>query len=118
MKIESLDHVALWVEDRDELANFLTAHVGMHIIERTDSFTIVGSDARRGKLTLFTATGERDPGPLARVVLRVNDLKGVLDALPNRLNIELGTDGVARFEGPQRLGLGLIEGNGVDYDID
>src|SRR5438093_1476235 len=41
MKIESLDHVALWVEDRDTLADFLTAHVGMHEIERTDAFTLV-----------------------------------------------------------------------------
>ena len=64
MKIESLDHVALWVADRDTLAEFLTAHVGMHVIERTDKFTIVGADARRGKLTLFAAEGPRQPGAL------------------------------------------------------
>ena len=66
MKIESLDHVALWVADRDLLADFLTAHTGMHVIERTDAFTIVGADARRGKLTLFAVTGRARPGPLAR----------------------------------------------------
>jgi catechol 2,3-dioxygenase-like lactoylglutathione lyase family enzyme len=118
MKIESLDHVALWVEDRDELADFMTAHVGMHVIDRTDSFTIVGSDARRGKLTLFAADGERDPGPLARVVLRVGDLERALAALPAGLNVERGPDGGARFEAPQRLGIGLVQAEGVDYDLD
>jgi catechol 2,3-dioxygenase-like lactoylglutathione lyase family enzyme len=118
MQIDSLDHVALWVEDRDDLAEFLTNHVGMHVIERTDSFTIVGSDARRGKLTLFAAEGTREPGPLARIVLHVADLERALDALPNGLNVERGSDQVARFEGPQLLGLGLAERDGVDYDID
>jgi hypothetical protein len=32
----------------------------MHVIERTDRFTLVGSDARRGKLTLFDAEGPRE----------------------------------------------------------
>ena len=70
----SLDHVALWVADRDKLAAFLCAHLGMHEIERTEKFTLVGSDARRGKLTLFAAEGLRDPGVLERVVLWVSDL--------------------------------------------
>ena len=43
----------------------------MHEIERTDTFTLVGADARRGKLTLFDAEGPREPGALERVVLRV-----------------------------------------------
>jgi catechol 2,3-dioxygenase-like lactoylglutathione lyase family enzyme len=34
MKIEALDHVALWVADRDELALFACDHLGMHVIER------------------------------------------------------------------------------------
>ena len=33
----------------------------MHVIERTDRFTLIGSDARRGKLTLFAAEGPREP---------------------------------------------------------
>ena len=37
MKIEALDHVALWVADRDELANFACEHLGMHVIDRTDA---------------------------------------------------------------------------------
>ena len=42
MKIESMDHVALWVADRDELATFACDCLGMHVIEHTDRFTIVG----------------------------------------------------------------------------
>jgi len=56
---ETLDHVALWVADRDPIADFLTERVGMHVVDRTDAFTLVGSDARRGKLTLFAAEGRR-----------------------------------------------------------
>jgi catechol 2,3-dioxygenase-like lactoylglutathione lyase family enzyme len=35
----SLDHVALWVAGRDAIADFAVAHLGMHVIERTDRFT-------------------------------------------------------------------------------
>ena len=35
----------------------------MHVIERTDAFTIVGADARRGKLTLFARRGPARAGP-------------------------------------------------------
>ena len=48
---------------------------GMHIVERTDAFTLVGSDARRGKLTLFAEEGPRERGPLKHVALRVSDLE-------------------------------------------
>jgi catechol 2,3-dioxygenase-like lactoylglutathione lyase family enzyme len=71
MNVEALDHVALWVEDRDALADFLVERFGMHVIERTDAFTLVGADARRGKLTLFAAEGRRDPGVLAEIGIRV-----------------------------------------------
>jgi catechol 2,3-dioxygenase-like lactoylglutathione lyase family enzyme len=67
----SLDHVALWVAERDAIADFAVAQLGMHVIERTDKFTLVGWDARRGKLTLFEADGPREPGVLERIGLRV-----------------------------------------------
>ena len=120
MKIESLDHVALWVRDRDRLADFLTAHLGMHVIDRTDAFTLVGSNARRGKLTLFAAEGERDPGALLRVALRVADLERALASLPPGLEVARPEPGVATFVGPERLGLGLVEagGDAVEFDID
>src|ERR1700754_1901702 len=83
----ALDHVALWVADRDAISALLCGHLGMHEIERTDSFTLVGADARRGKLTLFAAEGPRDPGVLERVVLRVNDLDAALARLPDGLDV-------------------------------
>ena len=51
----SFDHVALWVAERDALSDLLCDHLGMHVIEKTDSFTLVGVDAREGKLTLSGA---------------------------------------------------------------
>ena len=119
-QLGALDHVALWVHDRDTLAEFLCAHLGMHEIERTEAFTLVGADARRGKLTLFAAEGEREPGPLARVVLRVGDLEQALGALPVEIQVERSGDSLALFEGPQRLGPGLVESTNapVNYDID
>src|SRR3954469_8374622 len=68
-----LDHVALWTDERDALAGFVCERAGMHVIERTDKFTLVGADAKKGKLTLFEAAGPRDPGALARIGLRVHD---------------------------------------------
>jgi hypothetical protein len=118
VRIESLDHVALWVADRDTLAEFLTKHVGMHVIERTDNFTIVGADARRGKLTLFAAEGPRQPGALARIVLRVRNLDEALADLPADLEVARPQPDLAEFTGPEELGLGLVQAEGVDYDLD
>lgn len=112
----SLDHVALWVDERDDLATFLCDHLGMHVIEETDTFTLVGIDAKLGKLTLFDADGPRQRGALERVVLRVNDLDSVLESLP--LDAARRDDGVAAFEGPAGLPLGLTEAEGRDFDLD
>ncbi len=118
VKIETLDHVALWVSGRDALADFLTRYLGMHLISRTERFTLVGADARRGKLTLFAATGEREPGTLVRVVLRVRDLDAAVAELPAGLPVE--TRGrTALFTGLEGLGLGLAESaEGAEHDID
>jgi catechol 2,3-dioxygenase-like lactoylglutathione lyase family enzyme len=116
MKIESLDHVALWISDRDRLADFLTAHVGMHVIERTDKFTIVGADARRGKLTLFAVPDQRNPEPLARIYLRVSDLGAALARLPASAGAERTPEGIL-LTAPERLPLGLVEAEGVEYDL-
>jgi catechol 2,3-dioxygenase-like lactoylglutathione lyase family enzyme len=114
----ALDHVALWVADRDAIAALLCGHLGMHEIERTDSFTLVGADARRGKLTLFAAEGPREPGVLERVVLRVNDLDAALAALPDGLAVRRHGE-VAAFDGPEGLGLGLVRTEtDLDYDLD
>src|SRR6185503_20110502 len=104
MQANALDHVALWVADRDAIAGLACEHLGMHVIERTDDFTLIGADARRGKLTLFAAEGPRERGVLERVVLRVGDLAAALAALPGDLAVD-HADGVARFDGPEGLGL-------------
>ena len=111
----SFDHVALWVADRAPLASFLCDHLGMHVIEETDSFTLVGVDAKLGKLTLFAAEGPRVAGALERVVLRVRDL----DEAAERLPVDFERDGdEVRFDGPEGLALGLVAAEGEDYDLD
>jgi catechol 2,3-dioxygenase-like lactoylglutathione lyase family enzyme len=112
----SLDHVALWVDDRARLATFLCDHLGMHVIEETDTFTLVGIDAKLGKLTLFDAAGPRQRGALERVVLRVGELEPVLAALPFE-TMRQG-DGVAAFEAPAGVPLGLVEADGEEFDLD
>ena len=113
----SFDHVALWVSDRGPLTELLCERLGLHVIDSTDDFTLVGADAREGKLTLFEAEGERDPGLIERVILRVNDLDDAVSRLGDELTVE--RDGsTATFEGPQGLGLGLVESDGLDYDLD
>jgi catechol 2,3-dioxygenase-like lactoylglutathione lyase family enzyme len=117
MDADSLDHVALWVSDRDTLAGFLTTYLGMHEIERTDAFTLVGSDARRGKLTLFVAEGEREAGALSRVGLRVADVEAAAGRLPEELEVDRTQDGTVEFTAPEGLRLALVEADGVEYDL-
>ena len=112
----SLDHVALWVDDREPLATFLCDHLGMHVIEETDTFTLVGIDAKLGKLTLFDAEGPRQRGALERIVLRVGELESVLASLP--FETTRRADGVAAFEAPAGVPLGLVEAAGPDFDLD
>jgi catechol 2,3-dioxygenase-like lactoylglutathione lyase family enzyme len=113
----SLDHVALWVDRREPMASFLCDHLGMHVIERTDTFTLVGVDAKLGKLTLFDADGPRERGSLERVALRVGDLGSAVAALPAGLGVRR-EDGRALLDAPGGLPLALVEGSGVDYDLD
>jgi catechol 2,3-dioxygenase-like lactoylglutathione lyase family enzyme len=114
-----LDHVAYWVADRDTVADFVTRHLGMHVIDRTDRFTLVGSDARRGKLTLFAAEGPRERGALEHVALRVSELETALGALPDGLDVERPRDGEAYFDVADGVRLGLVEAQtDVDYDLD
>ena len=117
MRPKILDHVALWVADRDRIANFVTRHLGMHVIERTDKFTLAGSDARHGKLTLFAEEGPRERGALKHIALRVSDLQSALGQLPE-LELERG-DGAAYFDVAEGLRLGLVEApTEVEYDLD
>jgi catechol 2,3-dioxygenase-like lactoylglutathione lyase family enzyme len=113
----SFDHVALWVGDRGPLTDLLCDHLGMHVIERGDDFTLIGADALEGKLTLFDADGPRDQGVLERVVLRVADLDAAAARLPDELRAER-RGGLLAFDAPEGLRLGLTEAAGLDYDLD
>lgn len=103
MRPKTLDHVALWVDDRETIAAHCERAYGMHVIDRTDRFTLVGVDARRGKLTLFDAEGPRDRGVLKHVALRVASLEG-------GPRFEEVSDGLV---------LGVVEHpTELDYDLD
>ena len=117
MRPKTLDHVALWVADRDLIADFLTERLSMHVIERTDKFTLVGTDARRGKLTLFSEEGPRERGALKHVALRVSNL-GEAGGLLEGVDIA-SEDGWLYFNVAEGLRLGLVEGEtDVEYDLD
>jgi len=113
----SLDHVALWVADRDAIADLVCDHLGMHVIERTERFTLVGADAREGKLTLFTAEGPRERGALSAIVLRVPSLEDALAALPPEVRVAR-EDGTAWLDAPEGLRLGLVGGAPAGTDLD
>ena len=76
MKPKTLDHVALWVADRGRMTAAAVERLGVRVIEETDRFTLLGTDARRGKLTLFDAEGPREQGALRSIALRVSALAG------------------------------------------
>ena len=102
MEPNTLDHVAFWVTERDAITDLVTRDLGMHVVDRQDNFTLVGSDARRGKLTLFDADGPREPGAFKHVALRVNSLEGR-----------------DRYELPNGIEVQLVEApTDVDYDLD
>jgi catechol 2,3-dioxygenase-like lactoylglutathione lyase family enzyme len=114
---ETLDHVALWVADRDRIADFVTTKAGMHVVDRTDAFTLVGSDARRGKLTLFAAEGPREQGALKHVALRVSSLDEAIGDLDG--SVERPREGEAYVDVSEGLRLGFVEApTEVEYDLD
>jgi hypothetical protein len=83
----------------------------MHAIVVEENFTLLGSDARRGKLTLFDAEGPRERGPFKHVALRVTDLALAKAALPP------GTPDV--FGIGDGIDVTLVQAEtDVDYDLD
>jgi catechol 2,3-dioxygenase-like lactoylglutathione lyase family enzyme len=114
----SFDHVALWVDERQSIAAFLCDHLGMHVIEETDAFTLVGVDAKLGKLTLFDAEGPRERGSIAHIALRVGDLQAAVARLPQEASPRPGGDGIVRLDAPGGLPLALTERGGVEFDLD
>jgi catechol 2,3-dioxygenase-like lactoylglutathione lyase family enzyme len=108
MDVNSFDHVALWTAARDELARLLTEGCGMHVVDRTDAFTLVGGDARRGKVTLFDAEGPRERGVLERIVVRVASLDGVRERLA-REGYSVEGNGEVLVEAADGVRLGVVE---------
>jgi catechol 2,3-dioxygenase-like lactoylglutathione lyase family enzyme len=107
----TLDHVAFWVADRDVIAERCQRYFGMHVIDRQQSFTLLGRSARHGKLTLFDAPGPRERGLFRHLGLRVRDLAAARALLPpgSPELVDLG----------EGLAIRLVEGPGeVDYDLD
>lgn len=82
MKPLSLDHVAFWVADREPIVARCEQYFDMHVIDRQANFTLLGTSARHGKLTLFDAPGPRQQGLFRRLGLRVSDLEAARALLP------------------------------------
>ena len=119
MDVNTFDHVALWTDARDALATVLTECCDMHEIERTDRFTLVGGDARLGKLTLFDAAGRREAGVLERVVLRVAEPEAVRARLDAAGVATDASNGLITAETEAGLALGLVRNEESDVtDLD
>jgi catechol 2,3-dioxygenase-like lactoylglutathione lyase family enzyme len=111
MRPKAIDHVAFWVADREAIVQFLLVQLGLRVIDRQEDFTLLGTDARRFKLTLFDAEGPREPGTFDRLVLRVSDLDAARERLPP------GTPGT--FDAGEGLRIQLVEAEtDADYDLD
>jgi catechol 2,3-dioxygenase-like lactoylglutathione lyase family enzyme len=120
MKVQRLDHIALYMGDRDAAAGFLTTHLGFHIVDHTERYTLVGAGGRLGKLTLFDAPqGTRpSPGEIDRITIRVADPEAAAARLPGEAGA-VPKDGGHSFTGPEGLPLALVAGEGefADYDL-
>lgn len=121
MQVKRLDHIALYMADRDTAADFLTSHLGFHVVDHTDRYTLVGAGGRIGKLTLFDAPDGASPSPgeIERVNIRVADPKAAAERLPYETEVE-NRDGAYLFTGPEGLPLALVRGAGefADYDLE
>lgn len=71
VQLPRLDHVAIHVASRDEFARELVDRFDMHVIERTDRFTLVGADAAHGKITLLDKVDGDGPDPVPNRIVSV-----------------------------------------------
>jgi catechol 2,3-dioxygenase-like lactoylglutathione lyase family enzyme len=117
VRANSFDHIALWVDERDSLSAFLCEVCGMHEIDRQDAFTLVGGDARRGKLTLFDAEGPREPGVLERIGVRVPDLDESVRRALARGSTPRANGGLV-VEAPAGVSLELVSAPDGSADLD
>ena len=118
MKIQKLDHIALYMGDRGAATDFLTSYLGFHVVDHTDRYTLVGAGGRVGKLTLFDAPEgvEPSPGIIERINLRVADARSAARLLTQVDSM----DGGYLFNGPESLPFALVpvEGDFTDYDLE
>src|SRR5215212_3857891 len=121
MNVQRLDHIAIYMNDREAAAEFLTTHLGFHVVDHTDRYTLVGAGGRLGKLTLFDAPQGTTPSPgeIVRITIRVSDPEGAAQELPPEAN-QGRFDGGYAFTGPEDLPLALVPGEGefADYDLE
>jgi len=117
VRANALDHVALWVDERESLAAFLCDVLGMHVIDRQDTFTLVGGDARRGKLTLFDAEGPRDRGVLERIGVRVADVDDSMRRALVNGSSPCANGGLV-VDAPSGVSLGLVAASDGMPDLD
>jgi catechol 2,3-dioxygenase-like lactoylglutathione lyase family enzyme len=121
VEIQKLDHIALYMSDRGAAAGFLTSHLGFHVVDHTDRYTLVGAGGRIGKLTLFDAPEGTAPSPgvIERINIRVANPESAAARLPRGVNVE-SLDGGYLFNGPENLPLALVPGEGdfIDYDLE
>jgi catechol 2,3-dioxygenase-like lactoylglutathione lyase family enzyme len=121
MKVQRLDHIALYMGDRDAAARFLTAHLGFHVVDHTERYTLVGAGGRLGKLTLFDAPQGTTPSPgeIERIVIRTADPEASVARLPRAAEAEPREGGYS-FSGPEGLPLALVPGEGefANYDLE
>ena len=121
MKVQKLDHVALYMNDRDTAAAFLTSCLGFHVVDRTDRYTLVGAGGRIGKLTLFDAPDDTTPTPglIERINVRVADPETAVARLPAEADI-ISRNGGFLATGPEGLPLALVPGEGdfTEYDLE
>jgi catechol 2,3-dioxygenase-like lactoylglutathione lyase family enzyme len=121
VKIQRLDHIALYMGDRGAAAAFLTSYLGFHVVDHTDRYTLVGAGGRIGKLTLFDAPAGTTPSPgvIGRINVRVADPETAVARLPAEADIK-SRDGGYLFTGPEGLPLALVPGQGdfTEYDLE
>ena len=70
MTPQRIDHVALWVADREADTRRILDLFDIDVLEKTDDFTLIGSDPELGKLTLFDAEGPRAQSQLMGIAFR------------------------------------------------
>src|SRR5215213_5586749 len=102
MKVKRLDHIALYMGDRDSAAGYLTTYLGFHVVDHTERYTLVGAGGRLGKLTLFDAPQGTTPSPgeIERITIRVADPEAAARRLPGEACAE-PRDGEYYFAGPE-----------------